>query len=118
MIEIVSAELQTDEETITWTCWLQLTQGPESWMLPATAPGELAEGDLQAYFDAREAELWRVAQAKQYTIDLYERVPLRRLLRAFALVVLDEVNILRGAAGLQERTPDQIVTAIKARLKQ
>jgi len=38
------------------------------------------------------------------------------VLKAFALVVLDEINILRGVAGLAERTPDQIVIAIKAKL--
>jgi hypothetical protein len=118
MIEIISIEFIQDELGSIWVCWLQLTQGPESWMLPATAPGTLAEVDLQAYFDAREADLWTLAQAKQYPVDLYERVPVRRVLKAFALVVLDEVNLLRVQHGLAERTPDQIVTAIKAKLRQ
>lgn len=118
MIEIVSAELITSEDrSARWSCWLEITQAAESWMLPTTAPGTLAEGELQAYFDTREAELWGVAQAKAYPVDVFERVAVKRVLKAFALVVLDEVNILRVEAGLTERTADQIITAIKARLR-
>jgi hypothetical protein len=86
-------------------------------MLPATAPGALALAELQARFDAREAELWRVAQAKRYAADVWERIPLKRLLKAEALVIMDEINILRQRAGLAPRTADQIVTAIKAKLR-
>ncbi len=118
MIEIIQIELITDEDREFWACWLEISQGAEAWMLPTTAPGTFAEGELQAHFDARLAELWRVAQAKQYTPDVFERIPLKRLLKAFALVVLDELNILRQAAGLAERTPDQIVTAIKGKLRE
>ncbi len=81
------------------------------------APGTLQQVELQAHFDAQEADLWRVAQQKRYTVDVWERIPLKRLLKAFALVVLDEINILRTRAGLVPRTADQIVTAIKAKLK-
>lgn len=121
MIEIVTAENVEKRGPgghvfTSWVCWLEISQGPESYMLPTTAPGDLDEGDLQAHFDAREAELWAVAQAKQYPVDLFERVPVKRVLKAFALVVLDEVNILRGAAGLPERTANQIITAIKGKL--
>ena len=117
MIEIIQAELYIDEDMQYWSCWLEITQDTEAWMLPTTAPGTLAEGELQAHFDIREAELWRVAQVKQYTPDVFERIPLKRLLKAFALVVLDEINILRQAAGLAERTPEQIVSAIKVKLR-
>lgn len=116
-IQIVDAELIQDIDGTYWACELEITQGPESWMLPATAPGTLDAVDLQAHFDAREAELWRVASAKQYTVDVWQRIPHKRLLRAFALVVLDEVNVLRERAGLTPRTADQIVTAIKAKLR-
>jgi hypothetical protein len=118
MIEIVQAEQAEQLDSVVWACWLQITQGAEAWMLPATAPGTLAAGELQAYFDAQEADLWRVAQAKQYTVDVWERIPLKRLLKAEALVIMDEINILRQRAGLPVRTADQIVTAIKANLRQ
>ena len=122
MIEIIITEkadatLPGEAVREIWACWLQLTQGPDTWLLPATAPGTLAAGELQAHFDAREADLWRVAQAKQYPVDVWERIPLKRLLRAFALVMLDEVNLLRDRAGMPQRTADQIVGAIKAKLR-
>ena len=115
MIEIISAQ-KTTEEPILWSCWLQITQDSKSWMLPATAPGMLAEGELQAYFEAREDELWQIAQQKQYPVDLFACIGLDELMRAFALVVLDEVNLLRARAGLPERTAAQLVEAIKGRL--
>jgi hypothetical protein len=37
-------------------------------------------------------------------------------LKAFALIVLDEINILRSAAGLEPRTPAQLKTAHRAKL--
>lgn len=39
-----------------------------------------------------------------------------RLIRALALVVLDEVNVLRSAASLAPRTTTQLINAIKAKL--
>lgn len=117
MIEIVTAELMDRGDRTIWACWLQITQGPDSWLLPTTAPGALALADLQAHFDAQEADLWRVAQEKRYPVDVWERIPLKRLLRAFALVVLDEINVLRQREGLAPRTAEQIVGAIKAKLK-
>lgn len=116
MIEIVQAEVVDSPVGAIWSTWLEIEQGGESWMLPATAPGELAEAELQAHLDAQEAELWRVAQEKAYPVDLWANVPLKRLLKAFALVVLDEINVLRVEAGLAERTPAQIITAIKGKL--
>jgi len=79
--------------------------------------GNLAlEGDLQAILDAREAELFAAAQARGQVVDLYEVTP-KRVLKAFALVVLDEINILRNRAGLAPRTAGQIDDAIKAKLR-
>ena len=39
-------------------------------------------------------------------------------LKAFALIVLDEINILRSAAGLVPRTPAQLKTAHRQKLNQ
>ena len=39
-----------------------------------------------------------------------------RVLRAFAEVVMDEINILRGHHGLAARTLSQLVTAIKGKI--
>lgn len=74
-------------------------------------------GDLQAILDAQEAELWPLAQAAGLTpANLYSLQP-ERVLKAFALVVLDEINILRQRAGLALRTASQIDDAIKNKLK-
>ena len=118
-IEIVLAERTTDDETGDyWSVLLEITNVATAYALPTTAPGTLAASELQAHFEAQETTLWRVAQAKRYPVDVWERVPLKRLLKAFALVILDEINILRMRAGLAQRTPAQIVTAIKVKLRQ
>lgn len=57
--------------------------------------------------------------AAQVSIDigaLQNGGPTDRLVRALALVVLDEVNILRTAASLAPRTAAQLITAIKAKI--
>ena len=118
MIEIISAELTQYDNNQFWACWLEITQVGQTWALPTTAPGTLAKADLQAHFDAREADLWRVAQAKQYAPDVYEQLPGRRVFKAFAAVILDEINILRQQHSLPDRTAAQVETAIKAKLKQ
>lgn len=73
-------------------------------------------GDLQAILEAREAELFSQAQTACRPVDLYE-LAVKKVLKAFALVVLDELNILRTRAGLTARTAGQIDDAIKAKLK-
>ena len=40
----------------------------------------------------------------------------KRVLRAFAEVVMDEINILRGQHALADRTLSQLVTAIKNKI--
>ena len=117
MIEILSAEFISDEDRQFWACWLQITENEERWMLPTTAPGTLVNGDLQAYFEAREAELWRVAQIKQYTPDVLKRAPSRRLLKSVVLVIVDEINILREEQGMPELTEAEMIAAVKAKLR-
>lgn len=116
MIEIIEARYTVDEESDFWACWLELSQGAESYLLPTTAPGDLLEADLQAYFDALEARLFAVAQVKNIATDeIYERLE-RRIIKALALVIMDEINILRAREGLAERTAEQLRQAIKGKL--
>lgn len=117
MIEIISMKEIDFEDVPVWACWLEIHNGETSWMLPATAPGSLGKSELQAHFDAQEQSLWQIAQAKQYPTDLYEYVPPKRVLKALALVIMDEINILRQAAGLAERTPGQVRAALKSKLR-
>jgi len=116
-IEIIETEQYTEEGRRRWRVELEITQGGQTWALPATAPGELLKSELLVYFGAREGKLWRIADQKKYPPDVFDRIRERQLLKAFALVVLDEINILRQAAGLQPREASQIVTAIKAKLR-
>jgi len=114
MIEIIHAEKAEDY----WTCWLQITRDEDSWMLPATAPGTRGEEELQIYFDAQEDELWKVAQEKQYAPDVLRYIPERRLLKAVALVLLDEINFVRTNPGFHENlTVDEMIAKVKAKIR-
>lgn len=91
-----------------------ITSGPSSYLL--SVGGLLLTGNLQSILEAREGELFSAAQAGGRVVDLYE-VTARRVLKAFALVMLDEINILRVQAGLSARTGAMIENAIKSKLK-
>jgi hypothetical protein len=121
MIDIIYAELVESDGVVSdaediWVCWLEITQAAQAWMLPATAPGDLLEDELQAYFDARETELWQIADAKQYALDIYEWLEPRRVLKAFAGVMLDEINVLRGEQGMPLLTAEDWEGAIREKL--
>ncbi len=45
-----------------------------------------------------------------------DKIDVDRVLRAFAAIVKDEINILRRLHGLPDRTMAQLVTAIKTRI--
>lgn len=117
-IEIIDAMLQTDEESSIqfWFCWLEIVQNGDVYLLPVTALGSLLEGELQAVFDAKETELFTLAQAKGDEPEkIYQRID-KRIVRAFALVTLDEVNIIRGELALPLRTAEQLRNAVKGKL--
>jgi len=75
------------------------------------------EGDLQTVLEAREAELWPLAQADAQPVSRLYAVTRERVLKALTLVVLDEINILRQRAGLPLRSAGQIDDAIKSKLR-
>jgi hypothetical protein len=119
MIEIIEANLQLDDDLNIelWSCWLEINQASEAYLLPVTAPGTLLEVDLQAHFDAKEAALFAVAQGKGFDVGEIYNLLTKRILKAVLLVILDEINILRGLHGLAERTPAQARTAVKNKLQ-
>jgi hypothetical protein len=90
----------------------------------ATAGEQAAAAALINGWDWSEAaRLVRIAQAEktaaQTSIDrgaLQQGIAIDRLVRALALVTLDEINILRSAAGLAPRTTLQLINAIKAQI--
>ena len=115
MIEIASAERTYESMTGTWrwVCWLEIVENSEVFWLPATAPGELEEAELQAHFGALGAYLWTVAQQKQHQPDVTLHLRERELLRRLVEVILSEINILREVAGLPPRTLKQLKRALK-----
>jgi len=115
-IEIISTNNYTIQPTNESFRSIEIvvTSGAESYLW--SVGGLPPVGDLQAILDAREAELFAVAAAGGRAVDLYE-IDLKRVLKAVALVVMDEINILRQQAGLPLRTAGQMADAIKARLK-
>lgn len=117
-IEILETRVSNDStgQPVTRHADIIITSGPNSYLwsvgdLPLT-------GDLQAILDAREAELWASAEAGGRVVDLYE-FTIKRVLKAFALVVMDELNIVRQnpTAVLPARTAAQIEGALRAKLK-
>lgn len=126
-IEIIEAELSELDGDSLWACWLEISQAAESYLLPATAPGTLLQADLQAHFDAKETKLFALAQAKGLDIEkIYDFLP-KHIARAFALVTLDEINVLRSEISdlkalhslpaLAQRTATQLRQAVKNKLK-
>ena len=63
----------------------------------------------------KDAEI-AVANADRDRRTAKHRIDDERVLRAFAEIVMDEINILRGEHGLAARTLSQLVTAIKGKI--
>lgn len=117
MIEILDTTVTYDPTTndpISRSVSIAITQSGQTFKwhvggLPLT-------GNLQSILDINEAELWSAAQAQGKPHNLFTERQ-EKIIKAFALVVMDEINILRTRAGLQARTISQIETAIKTKLK-
>lgn len=116
MIEIIETRIVSDRigQPSTRHTDIIITSGANSYLygvggLPLT-------GNLQTNLEAREAELFAEAQATGKVVDLYGVTP-QRIIKSLALVIMDELNILRNAAGLAPRTANQIEAAIKTKMK-
>lgn len=96
MIEMITKPRKIESG---WQCDLHIIQESTTWYLPATAPGSVAEGDLQIYFEAMEDWLWKMACVKQHPPDIFENVGVKRLLKALALANLREHNRSREVDG-------------------
>lgn len=116
-IEILETQTVNDPATgqpLSRAVSIIITSGPSSYLysrgsLPLT-------GNLQTILEAEEADLFTKAQANGKAVDLYE-ITVKRVLKAFASVMLDEINILRVQAGLAARTGAQAEAALRAKLK-
>lgn len=78
------------------------------WVITGDTVSEMSQGEKDAV-DAAALEAQRDSTAAQ--LDVVEDV-----LRAFALVVLDEINTLRSQHGLADRTIAQLKAGVRARL--
>lgn len=74
-------------------------------------------------YEAIKSELGRMSFLLDPTNDIgvdrteaRQKIDNERVLRAFAEVVMDEINILRSQHGLADRTLGQLVTAIKSKI--
>ena len=66
----------------------------------------------QATMDSIDADL--LTAARDALADEIDR--LETFMRAFALIVLDEINILRAEHGLSARTPKQLKSALRSKM--
>lgn len=116
-IEILDTRIVTDIDTgqpLVRHADIIISSGQTAYLW--SVGGLPVSGNLQTVLDARESELWSVASVSGRPVDLYE-LAVKRVLKAFALVMLDEINALRQQAGLGARTGAQIEAALKAKLK-
>ena len=115
MITIVSQQLQPEDELrpARWSCWLEVSRDEEIRAISATAPGELPEYELQAYFEGMDAAIWQIAIQERHEPDVVGYLQERELLRRLVKVMLSEINILREVAGLSPRTLEQLKRALK-----
>ena len=67
-----------------WACWLELTDGQDTYYLPTTAPADTK--DLAAHFQAQADVLWQIAVRKNY---VYENL-LQSVLANNRLAALEE----------------------------
>ncbi len=77
----------------------------------------LLSGDLFSLADQAARDAVDAALLVQRRDNIADQIDLAEsYARAFALVVLDEINVLRTTAGLSVRTAAQLKTALRARL--
>lgn len=113
-IEIVYAERLCDGLDCWWACELWVTEEGTTLAIPATAPENLLQPELQAYFDGIQDRVWDVAVRKGFAPDVLIRLSERLLLIRLVKLILDEINILRAEAGLPPRTLEQLKEALKS----
>jgi hypothetical protein len=129
---------QTDQEG-TFVGTVELDRDPleqDKWLVPAGAFTDAPPAFADKQFARHGVTGWVVhdlppepaplTPPTRAEIDAAEQVRLDILtdqvmdsdlaLKAFALIVLDEINILRSAAGLVPRTPAQLKVAHRAKL--
>lgn len=95
-----------------WIHDLSAVSGPiKYWKAVAGAAVMMGKAEI----DAVDAQEVAVALAADQTANR-ARIDDERILKALALVMLDQINVLRVKAGLVEATPAQLLNAIKTKV--
>lgn len=129
MIELITKPQKTETPGAgeRWQCDLYITKNGTTLYLPATAPGELQEGELQPYFEAREDWLWVIAEEKQYPA-YQDRIDLRDFWNdlddelgylAATIPTIDNMTLteLRAAFKRSERRDERLLKALRYMMK-
>lgn len=125
MITILSVqEIEDNGPLDSLTAHVEITDGVDTYFLPVGGiPPETS--DVQAYLDARTDSLWAAAEAKAITLDVFEVIVERALLKGLFRVVValfimtfDEINTLRAHVGLTVRTNQQALNKLDSILDQ
>ena len=91
---------------------IAISDGPTVYLLGVG--GLPLAGNLQTILEAREAELLSIAIAKGVIFSVFH-LQTRAVVKKLALIMMDEINILRALHRLPARTEAQIRAALKNR---
>jgi len=87
---------------------------PATHHAPVRQPDAIGVSDVTQVWDAPVAKTAGEIDADKDSV--VSRIDLDPYLRAFALAMLDEINLLRGQHSLAARTATQLKNAVKAKL--
>ena len=121
------AGMHTDSTLRMATFGIPLVDDPDTW-IAANAATITAAFDSARMLDipdtvrsliesSRDAEANEIISSLGDIADIHETRHARRIQKAFARVVISEINILRELGDLSERTIEQLVTAMKNELE-
>ena len=116
-IKKIAVEFIPDYSPATWHIIVNPSQSIRTspkkyWKVAADSTVTLMDAGEQATADAQEAaeKLVKERNLQKNVVDN------QKAIKAFALVVLDEINVIRANAGMSARTQQQLIDAIKAKI--
>jgi hypothetical protein len=89
----------------------------QAWLSKGNFPSRIAtEAELGEVLVAYSLRPIPAGVLQGYDDKIVDELDTMKILRAFSLVVLDEINILRAQHALADRTPAQLKAAVRAKL--
>lgn len=117
MIELLSAKFTIDGDgNRYWACKIRVTDGDETAYEIYRHLPPMPVGDLSSYLADKEAEYLEDVQTQGRS--LLTEAPMRELIIAILLLILDQLNILRAQHELPEISRRQAILAIKQKLEE